>query len=58
MFVTGDANQSLPGISPRDCFVRRRLCCVLFLFPGSAGSQAVDVKAKGDALLRNKLLLE
>lgn len=39
-------------------FAQRRLCCLLFVFPGSAGSQAVYVKAKGDAPLENKLLLE
>lgn len=34
--------------------MQRRLCCVQFGFPGSAGSQAVYVKAKG-ALLCSKI---
>jgi len=39
-------------------FAQQRLRCLLFVFPGSAGSQAACVKAKGDAPLKNKRLLE
>lgn len=48
------ANPCMAALS----FTQWWLCCALFVFPGSAGSQALCVKAKGDALLKNKVLLE